>query len=212
MRVLITAGPTREPIDAVRFISNRSSGRMGVALAQAAADAGHEVTLLLGPTPCPADVAARVRVERFESSADLERLLAEHFERCDVLLMVAAVADYRPAEVVRGKQERALDAKAQVVLNLVPTPDLVAAVARCKQPAQKVVAFSLEEPSRLEERAKAKMLRKGVDAIVANPLGTMESGDIDSTWMTASGEVHRLGKLGKEEFARWLIERVKNDV
>ena len=92
MRVLITAGPTREPIDDVRFISNRSSGQMGFALAEAASAAGHEVTLLLGPVLLPPSVAERVNVIRFNTTADLEALLAEHFPKSDVLIKAAAVA------------------------------------------------------------------------------------------------------------------------
>ena len=95
LRLLITAGPTYEPIDAVRFIGNRSSGQLGSALADHAAKAGWEVTLLLGPNAIlPSD--NRVRVVRFQSCQDLQTLLAEHLPDCDTLVMAAAVADYRP--------------------------------------------------------------------------------------------------------------------
>ena len=102
--MLITAGPTHEPIDAVRYVANRSSGRMGIALAEAARDAGWAVTLLLGPvaTVPPADV----RTLSFESTADLARLLDEHFPGCDVLIMAAAVADYRPRRTNQPKLPR----------------------------------------------------------------------------------------------------------
>ena len=103
MRILITAGPTREPIDDVRFISNRSSGQMGFALARAAADAGHDVTLLLGPVLMPPSVEDVARVIRFNTTAELEALLAEHFPQCDVLIKAAAVADYRPAAQAEQK-------------------------------------------------------------------------------------------------------------
>src|SRR5688500_18593761 len=106
MRTLITAGPTREPIDAVRYISNRSSGKMGVALAAAAVAAGHEVTLLLGPgLPTEAEPAG-CRTIRFESAGDLQRLLESHWPTHDTLLMAAAVADYRAAAVHHGKLPR----------------------------------------------------------------------------------------------------------
>lgn len=211
MRLLITAGPTREPIDAVRFISNRSSGRLGIALADAAAQAGHDVTLLLGPTAAPPDLDQRAKVLRFESAADLQRLLDERFGQCDVLVMAAAVADYRPAQVVAGKPARALDPGApgaRQTLELVPTPDLVADVAQRKQPGQKVIAFALEEPAHLEQRAQDKMRRKGVDAIVANPLGTMEASDITPHWFTATGAHESPGRMSKADFASWLLDRL----
>ena len=120
MKVLITAGPTREPIDAVRFIGNRSSGKMGIAIARAAAEAGHDVTLLLGPAELPADLAGteRIRVYRFESTAELKQLLEAHFRSCDLLIMAAAVADYRPITVQEGKLERSRDKDAHS-----PAPD-----------------------------------------------------------------------------------------
>ncbi len=215
MHLLITAGPTREPIDDVRFISNRSSGRMGLALAKAAAEAGHTVTLLLGPGPRRADEPAHCTTLRFESAADLRGLLHEHFRGCDVLIMAAAVADYRPRRVP-GKIERV--AGQSLTLTLEPVPDLVAEVAATKreteadfqQGGQKIIAFALEETSHLEQRAAAKMRRKGVDAIVANPLRSMEADTIRSVLLTASGQ--RLtppgGELPKTAFAAWLLEQI----
>ncbi|MFW6032656.1 MAG: phosphopantothenoylcysteine decarboxylase [Phycisphaeraceae bacterium] len=208
MHFLITAGPTREPIDAVRYIGNRSSGRMGFALARAAAEAGHAVTLLLGPVSAAEKLPGAVRVERFESTADLERLLAAHFPACDRLIMAAAVADYRPARVERGKLKRQESGGAGLTLHLEPTPDLVAGVARSKRTDQRVAAFALEQPDELEARAVAKLRRKGADAIVANPLVTMESGAVRGTWLTAAGERCSPGVMRKLDFARWLVERV----
>ena len=103
-RMLITAGPTHEPIDAVRYIANRTSGRMGVALAEAARDAGWAVTLLLGPVAVAPP--AGVQTVSFESTADLARRLDEHFPDCDVLIMAAAVADYRPRQAREAKLPR----------------------------------------------------------------------------------------------------------
>lgn len=205
--ILITAGPTHERIDDVRYIANRSSGRMGVALTEAAAAAGCEVTLLLGPVSivpvCPAGDLMTPRVIRFESTADLERLLAEHFIACDVLIMAAAVADYRPAAPVAGKLPR----KGQrLAIELEPTPDLVAGCARRRREGQRIVAFALEEPSRLTERAVAKMRAKGVDAIVANPLETMGSPDVHAVVCTAAGEtLTPPAAAEKRAFADWLI-------
>ena len=205
MKLLITAGPTREPIDDVRFISNRSSGRMGLALADAAVEAGHEVTLLLGPVMILTSAADRYQVHRFETCAELEALLGEHFPGQDALVMAAAVADYRPASRSSGKMPRAEGLE----LRLEPTPDLVAQVAAGKRPEQRVVAFALELEDQLEDRALAKMRRKGVDAIVANPLATMDATTIHPVWMTASGAVQRPGGMEKPRFASWLVERVE---
>lgn len=199
-RILITAGPTHEPIDAVRYLANRSSGKLGVALAQAALEAGWEVALLLGPVSLhpPAGVAT----ERFTTTADLQRLLADYFPLCDVLVMAAAVADYRPAsysDTKRPRTERGL------TLSLEATPDLVAACAAGKRPDQKIVAFALENSDLLEQRAGEKLRRKGVDAIVANSLKTMSAEDIEATLLLADGQKICPGPLSKSAFARWLI-------
>ncbi|MFW6059362.1 MAG: phosphopantothenoylcysteine decarboxylase [Phycisphaeraceae bacterium] len=204
LRLLITAGPTREPIDEVRFISNRSSGQMGLALAEAAHGAGHDVTLLLGPDIAPPRAANGLRVHRFGSTADLEALLAEHFPHCDVLVMAAAVADYRPAQREAGKRARG----ERWTIELEPTPDLVAAIARKKRADQKIVAFALESPQTLTERATEKLRRKGADAIVANPLVTMESAQIEPTWITVAGQCEAPGVMSKAAFAQWLLSRL----
>ncbi|MFW6335512.1 MAG: phosphopantothenoylcysteine decarboxylase, partial [Phycisphaeraceae bacterium] len=129
MKILLTAGPTREPIDEVRFLSNRSSGKVGLSLARAAHDAGHRVTLLLGPVCAGDDLPGGIEVVRFGSTADLQRELEHRFDACDALIMAAAVADYRPAEVIQGKTPRAHDPEATMTIQLEPTPDLVASLA-----------------------------------------------------------------------------------
>lgn len=207
LRILITAGPTHERIDDVRYLANRSSGRMGIAIAQAARAADHHVTLLLGPVArevlSAAEACADVRA--YESTADLERLLGEHFAACDVLIMAAAVADYRPPARTSGKLPRKGE---RLVLELEPTPDLVAGCAAGKRPGQRIVAFALEEPERLSERAVAKMRAKRVDAIVANPLVTMGSSSIHATVYTADGRTFAppSESLDKQAFAAWLID------
>lgn len=208
MKILITAGPTREPIDAVRFISNRSSGKMGLALAAAAIEAGHQVLLLHGPWMDVSPVRDRCRCYGFGSSAELKQLLDAHWPDFDCLIMAAAVADYRPAMVVDGKLPR--NSEGELVITLQPTPDLVAMAASQRRPGQKIVAFSLEEAETLEARALAKMNRKKVDAIVANPLGTMESQGITGILMMADGRRLEPGRMDKTDFARWLIEQIKH--
>ena len=208
MKLLITAGPTREPIDAVRFIGNRSSGAVGIALAQAAVDAGHTVTLLLGPVGAPPKASAALRIAHFTTTADLEALLREHLPRADMLVMAAAVADYRPARVHDGKLPRGDSADQTLTLHLEPTPDLLAQCAEHKHADQKLIAFALEEPAQLDERAQRKLRAKGADAIVANPIATMETDRITPLWLTADGEREAPGQMTKTAFAQWLLPRL----
>ena len=204
MKILITAGPTREPIDDVRFISNRSSGQMGFALARAAANAGHDVTLLLGPVLMPTTVEDVANVVRFNTTAELEALLAEHFPAHDVLIKAAAVADYRPTHVIDGKTPRGAGLK----IELEPTPDLVAGCAATKREDQTIIAFALEEPAVMETRAVEKMQRKKVDAILANPLATMDAADIEPILFYANGHRDAPGRMHKTQLASWLIDHV----
>jgi phosphopantothenoylcysteine decarboxylase / phosphopantothenate---cysteine ligase len=206
MRVLVTAGPTREPLDAVRYLSNRSSGALGRAVAEAAAAAGHGVTLLLTAPPIAADSPLPgVTVHRFGSVADLEALLGTHWPAHDLLVMAAAVGDYRPdpAQPLPAKRPREA---AGLTLNLVPTPDLVAGCAARRRADQRIVAFALEDPATLDARAAEKLRAKRVDAIVANPLATMEAPDIDATVLTADGRRFTPGRRSKASFAAWLID------
>jgi phosphopantothenoylcysteine decarboxylase/phosphopantothenate--cysteine ligase len=214
-RLLITAGPTHEPIDAVRFIGNRSSGRLGTALAEAAAKRAHpsaphqrayDVTLLLGPaTLTPSD--SRVRVRRFRTCEDLRALLAEEAGACDVLVMAAAVADYRPKidPAFQGGKFRRTGQK--MTLELESTPDLIAEVSARRRPGQTLVGFALEPREELASSARAKLQRKGLDMVVGNPLQTMDSADIDATVFLPDGSEQRPpGALSKERFAEWFLD------
>ncbi len=209
-RVLITAGPTHEPIDAVRYLGNRSSGRLGISLAEEAAARGMVVTLLLGPTSRqPSD--SRVRVIRFQTCGELEILLREHFPVSEVLIMAAAVADYRVRqtpgyEIGEGKIRRKDQA---LVLELEPTPDLLAGCSARRRDGQYLVGFALEPRERMDRSAREKLARKGLDLIVANPLETMDAAEIEATLYWASGESESSeGVIGKLEFARWLLDRI----
>ncbi len=205
-QLLITAGPTHEPIDQVRYIANRSSGRMGIALAGAAHDAGWEVTLLLGPVAL--DPPPGVQTHRFESTADLADLLDQHFSTCDVLIMAAAVADYRPRRSDQAKLPRKAES---LVLELEPTPDLVAACAARRRDDQYIIGFALEDEVGLEARALDKLCRKGLDAIVANPLATMGATEVSATIYSTIGRgqeqtVRQFSiSTTKDRFARRLI-------
>jgi phosphopantothenoylcysteine decarboxylase/phosphopantothenate--cysteine ligase len=166
--VIVTAGPTREPVDDVRFLGNRSSGKMGAALAEAAAAAGAAVTLVAGPgTPA---VAAGIRRVDIETAAELERALGERAAGADVIVMAAAVADFRPATRAPGKLSRR-DGNGAPALALTAVPDLLAGLARARQGDRPyLVGFAAETSGgeALAARALAKLREKGCDAIVAN--------------------------------------------
>lgn len=213
LRLLITAGPTHEPIDEVRYIGNRSSGRLGAALADEAAAQGWEVVLLLGPGACE-PTHTSVRVVRFQTTADLESLLREHAPWCDALVMAAAVADYtpilgqKPGQTPSGKIKRG---KGDIVLKLRSTPDLIREEASRRRDDQIFVAFALEPRERLLESARNKLERKGVDAIVANPLETMDSDSIEAVILTPEGAAgDTRGPISKSDFAPWLLGRIES--
>lgn len=207
--MLITAGPTHEPIDAVRFLGNRSSGRVGVALADAAAARGWDVTLLLGPVSrTPTD--SRVRTLRFRTCTDLDALLDTEAGRCDVLVMAAAVADYRPKvdpAFFGGKFRRKNEV---LTLELEPTPDLLAKVAARRRPEQLMVGFALEPRAELMASARAKLERKRVDLVVGNPLETMDGETIDAIVLGKDGSEQRTGgAISKSAFATWLLDVIE---
>jgi phosphopantothenoylcysteine decarboxylase / phosphopantothenate---cysteine ligase len=162
LRVLVTAGGTREPIDPVRFIGNRSSGRMGIALAAAAARRGAEVTLIAANVALPAPAGVR-RID-VETAAQLAAAAREEFPAAQVLLMAAAPADFRPVAPAAGKLKRedGLD------LHLEPTEDILAALAATRAEGQTVVGFAAEHGGEAAARARAKLTRKGADLIVLN--------------------------------------------
>jgi phosphopantothenoylcysteine decarboxylase/phosphopantothenate--cysteine ligase len=164
LRVLVTAGPTREHVDPVRFLSNESSGRMGFALAEAAARAGHAVTLVAGPVTLPTPAG----VERIDVRSAREMLAAcrKAFRIADVLLMAAAVGDWRPARVLPGKWRAKDGGAVRATLALVRNPDILATLA-ARKGARLVCGFALETGSG-ERRARAKLLRKGLDCVVLN--------------------------------------------
>lgn len=209
LRVLVTAGPTREPLDAVRYLANRSSGRMGMALALAAHRSGAAVTLLLGPIdPIPQEDVEKpdsgIAIERFESSHDLEASLGRLVPAHDCLFMAAAVADYRPESPASGKLRRTRE---PLTLQLVPVPDLLAAVAADRRDDQFLVGFALEAAHELDRSAREKLRRKNLDAIVANDLATMGAPSVAGRVYLADGRVltpERAGPLPKQEFAVWL--------
>ena len=162
MRILITAGGTREYIDPVRFISNASSGKMGYALARAALKAGHKVTLITAPTSQkPPGDAKLVNVE---TAAQMFDAVKKHFSRCDCLIMAAAVADYTPARPAETKIKKSGKA---ITIKLKPTTDILRWAGRHKKQGQVVVGFALEDKA-VRIRAEKKLKDKNLDMIVAN--------------------------------------------
>jgi len=206
-RLLVTSGPTHEPIDSVRFLGNRSSGRLGVALADEAARRGWDVTILLGPVQVlPTD--SSVRVQRFRTAADLQGLLRAEAPLARVVIMAAAVSDYRPREgPSQGKIKREGDG---LRLDLEATPDLLAQIARDRPQGQFIVGFALEPRERMLASAGDKLARKGVDMIVANPLETMDSPSIEAVVLDRhAGRYSTDGAISKQDFGAWLLTLIE---
>ena len=200
LRVLVTAGPTREPLDPVRYVSNRSSGKMGFALARAAAEAGAEVTLVSGPVQLatPRDVH-RVDVE---TAAQMYAAVMREAAHTEIFIAAAAVADYAPAQAAREKIKKRTDS---LQMKLVKTPDILADVA-VRKPRPFTVGFAAET-EKLETHARAKLANKRVDMIAANWVGRGRGFDRDDNalsvyWKDGSAE---LGTGSKLALARRLI-------
>jgi phosphopantothenoylcysteine decarboxylase/phosphopantothenate--cysteine ligase len=206
-RVLITAGPTRERIDPVRFISNRSSGKMGFAVAQAAREAGAKVVLVAGPV----SLATPSGVERVdvESAADMLTAVLRALPGTDVFISTAAVADYRPARAAEQKIKKTNDS---LELAMERTADVLATVAgRSERPF--VVGFAAETES-VEQNARGKLLKKNLDMIAANEVGhdkAFDSEDNQLIVLTRSGR-HELGRAGKLTLARGLVALIAQEM
>ncbi len=203
LRVLISAGPTREPIDPVRFLSNYSTGYMGSCLAREARRRGHHVTLVTGPTEIPPPRGTRlVRVER---AGQMRAALRRHMRVVDVLIMAAAVCDYQPAQVRPHKLPR----RGRLVLSLKATPDIVSSLPRRR--GQLVVGFALEG-ARVVAKAKAKLRQKRLDLLVAQQMnGTSPFGEqaVRAWLLDAQGTVRRLGHISKPRLAKQLFDAIE---
>ena len=202
-RVLVTAGGTREPIDPVRYIGNRSSGKQGYAIAQVALDRGAEVTILSANVNLPDPVGATV--VRVESTKDLEVELERHFQSTDLLVMAAAVADARPAQV--GAEKLKKDSYREI--SLVENPDLVAQISQQKR-KQIIVGFAAETSLNVAE-ANRKLIAKGLDLIYLNDVSTGEIFGSDSTqgvFITAEGKEIPVSKSNKATLAGQLLDLV----
>jgi phosphopantothenoylcysteine decarboxylase / phosphopantothenate---cysteine ligase len=209
LRVLVTAGGTREPIDSVRYVGNRSSGRMGLALAAEAARRGASVTLVAANVTLPAP--AGVRVVEVETAAQLLEAARAEFVEAHVLLMAAAVADFRPGQAVGEKISKS--GRDGLALALEPTEDVLAALAAARSPGQTLVGFAAEHGEGAVERGRGKLERKGLDAVVVNDISRAEIGfdaaDNEVTIVTAASERHvPLGS--KETIAAAILDAVES--
>ncbi len=206
-RVLVSAGGTREPIDTVRFVGNRSSGRMGVALAAEARRRGAHVTLLGAnlAVPAPPDV----ELVETSTAADLEREALARGAGVDVVVMAAAIADYRPALALAGKRPK--DTAAWTV-ELQPTTDVLATLGASKRPGQLLVGFAADEGEPGLARARAKLDRKNADLFVYNDVGRADIGfdaaANEVTILTSGGE-RAVPKAPKDEIAAAILDEVE---
>jgi phosphopantothenoylcysteine decarboxylase/phosphopantothenate--cysteine ligase len=204
--VLVTAGRTEEDVDAVRYLSNRSSGKMGYALAEASRRRGARVILVSGPTHLPPP--AGVTIERVRSTEEMAQAVFGHLVEATIILMAAAVADFRPAEIRRGKIKKQDGVPA---LKLVPTTDILGKLAHRRKPEQLVVGFAAEAERLLENAAK-KLREKRLDLMVANDITQEGAGfEVDTNIVTLlfpDGRQKPLEKMSKLEVARRILDEV----
>ncbi|HWW91042.1 MAG TPA: bifunctional phosphopantothenoylcysteine decarboxylase/phosphopantothenate--cysteine ligase CoaBC [Solirubrobacteraceae bacterium] len=195
VKVLVTAGGTREAIDSVRFIGNRSSGRMGLALAQAAHARGAQVTLIAANVARPAP--AGVLVREVVSAAEMQAVCVEEFPGCEILLMAAAVADFRPVAAEDGKIKKSEHERLELVLE--PTADVLSALASARRPGQTLIGFAAEHGEQALEHAREKLAAKEIDGVVVNDISREDIGfDADAnevTILSAPGDRSRIDAL-----------------
>lgn len=209
MKILITAGPTREPIDPVRYLSNRSSGKMGYALAEAALDLGHAVTLISGPVALTAPAGAELhRVETAQQMWEATRQVCASDAAPDIAIFAAAVADYRPKVIESQKIKKHAD---RLTLDLERTPDVLGSMRGSFGFRGFLVGFAAETEN-LIANAQDKLRRKGCDLVVANDVSRPGSGfDSDENEVILclpSGQVEKVERMNKTELARLLVGRI----
>lgn len=203
MKIIVTAGPTREYIDPVRFITNASSGTMGCAVAGAAAAAGHKVTLLAGPMSAPPPPGCQV--VPFQTVAELKDALEARFAACDALVMAAAVGDFRPEKTLPTKLHRS---GGPLVLRLFPTEDILAGLGKVKRPGQIIVAFAVEDttPEKIEEKARREMALKNADFVVVNTPAAMAAADSNACILSPRATLVPWGHRPKDALAAEIVK------
>ncbi|HEV2351129.1 MAG TPA: bifunctional phosphopantothenoylcysteine decarboxylase/phosphopantothenate--cysteine ligase CoaBC [Terriglobia bacterium] len=204
--VLVTAGPTEEPLDAVRFLGNKSSGKMGYALAEAAHRRGARVVLVSGPTHL--DPPLGVMMERARTAEEMAGVVERHAKQASIIIMAAAVADFRPAKVYPQKMKKQ---NGTPELKLEPTRDILAEVAKARRPDQVLVGFAAET-DRVIEYAQAKLRSKHLDLVVANDLTVDGAGfDVDTNIVTLlfpDGKKTALQKMSKLDVAQRVLDEI----
>lgn len=229
MRVLVTAGPTHEYIDDVRFISNPSSGQMGYAVAAAAARRGHDVVLVSGPSTLRPPRG--VRVVKTVSAKEMLKATLEHFKQCNCLIMTAAVGDYRPETRVFGKIKK--ETRGTLTLRLVRNPDILAECGRRRRRGQVLIGFALESvgvrrrarsergaavsrPSRIHLPPRAalanahdKLVRKGLDMIVLDSPRAFGAKNVDATVLTRGGEASVFAGISKAGLSARIVGKAE---
>lgn len=204
-KILITAGPTREYLDPVRYLSNDSSGQMGFALAQVAAEFGAAVTLVAGPVVLPTPKG----VKRLDvvSGREMHRAVLRQAQKSDVVIMAAAVADWRPAKVSKGKLKKTIGPSDRRAISLIENPDILADLGRSKKPGQLLAGFALETGD-LERNARSKLKRKNCDWIVANAASAIGARASRALLLGKDGQRIALPKLPKEDLAVLILSHL----
>jgi phosphopantothenoylcysteine decarboxylase/phosphopantothenate--cysteine ligase len=207
MKILISAGPTREKIDAVRFLSNRSSGKMGYALARAAQQAAWETTLVSGPVSLSAPEG--IRLISVESAAEMAEAIHAEADNADIVIMAAAVADYRPVKTVANKLKKQ---SGNFVLELERTEDILKSLGQKKKAGQILVGFAAETDN-VMAYAKSKLDKKNLDWIVANDVSRADRGFASDqnavTMISRNGEQVDIPLADKDEVACKILEVIK---
>ena len=207
MKILITAGPTREPIDPVRYLTNRSSGKMGYALAEAAAKAGHQVLLISGP--CAIDLPEGVDLLPVETAGEMYQAVANYIDGKDAAIFAAAVADYTPAHVSEQKLKKQGDT---LSLELVRTKDILGSARSPLNFNGKLIGFAAETQN-VEENARTKLTQKNCDLIIANDVSRRDIGfdsDDNEILLVYPDRTTPLPKADKHHLAHQLIELIEN--
>ncbi len=209
LRVLVTAGGTREPVDAVRYIGNRSSGRTGIALAEEAARRGGDVTLIAANVALP--LPPGIEVVEVETASELAEATLGRMASADLLLMAAAVADFRPAEPAGGKISK--EARQGLGIELVRTVDVLAEASKRRRPGQLLVGFAAEHGAGAVDRAREKLARKGADAIVVNDVARegigFDAGENEVTIVMRARADVSVSRRSKEDVARAVLDEVQ---
>ena len=210
MNFLITAGPTREKIDPVRFLTNLSSGKMGYAVADAAFKAGHDVVLISGVVTIPA--VKNVKMIYVESAADMFKAVLKEYKKADIIIMSAAVADFTPIDYYPHKLKK--DGKKNLILELERTVDILAYLGEHRYKAQKLIGFAAESENVIEN-AKIKLKKKNLDWIIANNIGISGLGfQVDNnavTMISRNGHTVELPPQSKSELGKKIVRIVGNN-